>query len=152
MGFCFDAYRALRYWLRWGPALTFVGDVAFSLGALSILFNLFLRANNLSFRFYVLWGSLLGLFFYLRVCSRTVIRLLLFILDTMRRVITRLGKLIAVPFHGLEYLMRAPYALLRWLSMLVFRLTEATIGWQIKSLGETMRTKWRQLFPPRTNG
>ncbi len=132
--------------------LTFVGDVAFSLGALFLLFDFFLRANYLAFRFYVLWGSLLGLFLYLRLFSRTVIRLLLRMLDMLRWVVNGLSKLLLVPVHGLMYMMRFPYAVLRWFSMLVFRVTEVTVGRRAKSLGRNVRVWWRRIFPPRTNG
>ncbi|WP_035242938.1 spore cortex biosynthesis protein YabQ [Desulfitobacterium hafniense] len=152
VGFVFDFYRSLRKWLGWGKVMTVVGDLIFSAVALFLLFKFFLKANHLDFRFYIVWGSVLGLFLYTRILSR--ITLWLFF-KCYRFIEACLGLILLVlkfPFKVLAVLMRPPYAVLRWFSLLVFRIAEAFLGKPLTKTRKTMISFWERLFPPRTNG
>ena len=152
IGLSFDVYRSIRHWFGWGPILTFGGDIIFSLGALFLFLYFLEKANGLAFRFYVFWGSLLGLLFYLRLFSRTVTRLLLKSFDLVLAILRFDLHLLEFPYRGLRLLMRPFYAVLRWASMLMFRLSEAVLVYPAKRLSLDARDWWDRHFPPRTNG
>jgi len=151
VGLVFDFYRSFRRWQGWGQALTFIGDVLFSIIALYILFRFFERANALALRFYIIWGSLLGLVLYLRLLSRFVLRFYF----GLYRVINYLTKLIHrginIPIRGLVLMMQPPYAILKWFSMLVYRIGELLLVEPITHIQGKLKGWWNRLVPPRNN-
>ncbi|KGP75545.1 spore cortex biosynthesis protein YabQ [Desulfosporosinus sp. Tol-M] len=151
VGFVFDFYRSFRRWQGWGQVLTFIGDIFFSLAALYILFNFFERANALAFRFYIIWGSVLGLVLYLRLLSRFSVRFYF----GLYRVINYLAELIyrgiKIPIRGLVLIMRPPYAILEWFSMLLYRIGEFFLLELITYIKKKLKGWWNNLIPPRIN-
>ena len=151
VGLAFDFYRSFRRWQGWGQVLTFIGDVLFSFVALYILFRFFERANALDFRFYILWGSLLGLVLYLRLLSRFVVRFYF----GLYRIINYLAGLIRqgvnIPMRGLVLMMRPPYAVLKWFSMLLYRMGELFLVEIIIYIKRTLKEWWNKLMPPKIN-
>nr|WP_085938768.1 spore cortex biosynthesis protein YabQ [Desulfosporosinus youngiae] len=151
VGLVFDFYRSFRKWLNWGRILTFGGDVLFSLVAMGILFCFFERANALDFRFYIIWGSLLGLALYLRLLSRFSLRCF----NGFYRLISFLANLIhraiMIPVRALVLIMRPPYAMLRWLSMLLYRIGEIILVERIMRINRRLREWWKGFLPPRIN-
>ncbi|MDP4158667.1 MAG: spore cortex biosynthesis protein YabQ [Bacillota bacterium] len=152
VGLVFDFYRSFRRWQRWGRVSTFVGDVLFSLVALLILFRFFERANALAFRFYIIWGSLLGLVLYLRILSQYFIRFFFGFYRVITYITGLIHKGIKVPIRGLVVLMRPPYAILHWFSLLVFRIGEYLLLEPILQIVRKLKVWWNSLLPPRTNG
>ena len=151
VGLVFDFYRSFRRWQGWGQVLTFIGDVLFSLVALFILFRFFERANALAFRFYVIWGSLLGLVLYLRLFSRYIVRFYFGIYQVITYLAGIIYRGIKIPIKGIVLIMRPPYAILKWFSMLVYRIGEIFL---LDIIIHTKRRlkRWWSLIPPRTNG
>lgn len=151
VGLVFDFYRSFRRWQGWGQVLTFIGDVFFSLAALLILFSFFERANALAFRFYIIWGSLLGLVLYLRLLSRFFLRFYF----GFYRVISHLAGLIhrgiKIPIRGLILIMRPPYAILKWFSMLLYRIGELFLLELIMPIKKSLKGWCKSLIPHRTN-
>ncbi|MDR3288489.1 MAG: spore cortex biosynthesis protein YabQ [Peptococcaceae bacterium] len=152
VGLTFDAYRAVRRWWGWGPILTFLADIIFSVCALGWLLYFFNKANALSFRFYMLWGSLLGLSLYLWIVSSWVMRGLFFGFRGLSYLRRLLIKLLKIPFWGLRVVMEPPYQLLRWFSLWIFRLSEALILWPVKKMAGKVVLGLKGLFFPGTNG
>lgn len=152
VGIFFDFYRSLRYWLKWGRISTWAGDLLFSLTALFILFRFFLRANALDFRIYILWGSVLGLFLYLRFLSKLIIKLYFRLFHIIAYLLWLLKKGVKIPVRGVLVLMRPPYALLRWFSFLIFRILEVFLAQPLKKIYLKVMFFWEQLFSPRTKG
>lgn len=152
VGVVFDFFRTFRRWQGWGPIVTFGGDILFSLVALLILYRLFFRANALAFRFYNVWGSLLGLILYLRVLSRYLTRGYLMVYQMIANLLKLFVRGIMIPFRGLVLLMRPPYAILRWFSLLSYRIGEHIIYRPLLGLPMAIKEWWRQMWPPRTNG
>lgn len=124
VGLVFDFYRAFRRWQGWGQVLTFIGDLLFSLVALFILFRFFERANALAFRFYIIWGSLLGLVLYLRLLSHFFVRFYFALFRVINYLVGLIYRGIKIPIRGLVLIMRPPYAILKWFSLLLYRLGE----------------------------
>jgi spore cortex biosynthesis protein YabQ len=152
VGFLFDFYRSLRKWLGWGKFATYSGDILFSLAALVLFFRFFLRANALDFRFYIIWGSMLGLFIYSRLLSRASIWFLFKVFRLIENIIWLIQEGLKIPVKGIVLLMRPPYAILRWFSLLIFRIAEVFITEPIGRVKKKVANLWDRLFPPRTNG
>lgn len=155
VGISFDFYRSLRRYLRWGRISTWVGDLVFSFMALVILFLFFQRANALEFRIYILWGSILGLFLYLRFLSKGFIKAFFHLFRLISYLLKLLREGLMIPVKGIIILMRPPYAILRWLSFLVYRILEAVFDQPLKRTSAWLADLWNRLLPPsppRTKG
>jgi len=152
VGVAFDFYRTLRQWWGLGPYATFFADILFSLAALGIVIVFFHRANALAFRFYIIWGSLLGLLLYLRLASRWVVRLFFSLYRAISLLLYLIYRGIRLPLYGLGLLMRPPFALLRWCSLLLFRAGEATVVWPARQKLVQVRKWWEGRFPPGPDG
>lgn len=152
VGVLFDFYRSLRYYLKWGRVTTLAGDLLFSLIALVILFYFFQRANALDFRIYILWGSVLGIFLYLRFLSRGLVKLYLQFFRLISYLLWLLQEGLKIPIRGVYILMRPPYALMRWFSFLIFRILEELLARPLRRTKVRFFNLWKRLFPPRTKG
>jgi len=152
VGVVFDFYRSFRRWQELGRIVTFIGDVLFSLIAIVILFYFFERANALDFRLYIIWGSLLGLGLYLRLLSRISLRCFFGLYKLITFVAKLIHRGIKIPIRGLILIMRPPYAILHWLSVLLFRIGEVILFERIMCIKRRLREWWKGLLPPRTNG
>lgn len=152
VGILFDFYRSLRHWLKWGRISTWAGDLLFSFVALFILFRFFLKANALDFRIYILWGSVLGLFLYLRFLSKLIIKIYLSLFRMISYFFWLLKEGLKIPVRGVFVLMRPPYALLRWFSFLIYRILESFLAQPGKQICSKVLWYWEQLFSPRTKG
>jgi len=148
VGLVFDLYRSFRRWQGWGGVSTFLGDVLFSLVALFILFRFFERANALAFRFYIIWGSFLGLVIYLRLVSRFVVRFFFGIFKFMTYLAKLIHRGLMIPIRGLALIMRPPYAVLHWLSLLLYRISEYILLEPLMHLKSQCKAWWVRLFPP----
>lgn len=151
VGLVFDFYRSFRRWQGWGQVLTFIGDVLFSLVALFILFRFFERANALAFRFYIIWGSLLGLVLYLRLLSRFSVRFYFGFYRVINYLVGLIHRGIKIPIRGLVLIMRPPYAILKWFSMLLYRIGELFLLELVMHIKKRLKGWWNSLMPPRTN-
>jgi len=149
VGLVFDFYRSFRRWQGWGQVLTFIGDVLFSLVALFILFYFFKKANALAFRSYIIWGSMLGLILYLRLLSRFSVRFFFGLYRVMNYLSGLIHRGIKIPIRGLVLIMRPPYAILKWFSMLLYRIGELFLLELITPIKKRVKGCWRRLLPPR---
>ena len=131
--------------------MTFVGDIFFSLAALVLLFYFFDKANELAFRFYMLWGSLLGLFIYLRFISIIVLEILFKFYKLIHLAIEGLVYLVRLPYRGLTLLMRPLYASLRWVGLLLYRMSEGLLSPPLCRVKDGIIKGLKRLFPPRRN-
>ena len=151
MGIVFDFYRSFRRWRNWRGVSTFIGDVFFSLVALLILFRFFQRANALAFRFYIIWGSLLGLVLYLRLISRFVVRSFFELYGFMSYLAELIHSGIKIPMRGIVLIMRPLYAVLQWFSLLFYRMGEYILFGPLMHIKSEWQVWFRRLFPPRKN-
>ncbi len=152
IGFVFDWYRTFRRWRRWGPVLTFVGDIAFSLLALSVLIVCLQRANFLAFRVYAFVGVLLGLLIYGRLLSGMVTGSVLRVYRLLEWLIEWMVQGVKAGLCLLTALMQPFYAVLRWASLLFYRMGEAILWERARTRQQKAEAWWNRHFPPRTNG
>jgi spore cortex biosynthesis protein YabQ len=148
VGLFFDIYRSFRSWNKLGPAMTFIGDIFFSLGAFILLLYFFNKANALAFRFYMLWGSLLGLFIYLRLLSSFTLKILFQFYNLLRLLTRSLIRTFLIPYRGLTLVMYPFYAILRWLGLLLYRIAEALLSPPLCRVKNKMNEIYNRLFPP----
>lgn len=127
VGLLFDIYRSFRSWNKPGSLMTFIGDIFFSLGALILLLYFLNKANDLAFRFYILWGSLLGLFIYLRLLSPVILKILFKLHKLLRLLAKGLINILRIPWRGLILVVHPFYEVLRWAGLLLYRMGEALI-------------------------
>ena len=151
VGLAFDFYRSFRRWQGWGQLSTFMGDVLFSIVALFILFHFFERANALAFRFYIIWGSLMGLVLYLRLLSRFFVRFYFGFYRVMSYLAVLIHRGIKIPIRGLVLIMRPPYAILKWFSILLYRIGGLFLLELITRIKKRLKGWWNRLMPPRSN-
>jgi len=147
----FDFYRSFRRWQGWGQVLTFIGDILFSLVALFILFRFFERANELALRFYIIWGSVMGLVLYLRLLSRFSVRFYFGLYRAISYLARLIHRGIKIPIRGIALIMRPAYAILKWFSLLVYRIGELLFLDLIIHTQKRLKGWWNSLLPPRTN-
>lgn len=138
--------------MGWGKFATFTGDILFSVVALVLLFRFFLRANALDLRFYILWGSVLGLFLYIRILSKPSLWFFFKLYRLIESLVWIILEGLKIPIKGVMLLMRLPYAVLRWFSLLAFRFVESFLAEPIVRTRKKAINLWNRLFPPRTNG
>ena len=145
VGLSFDIYRAVRKHLNWGRALTFIGDLLFSLAALALLIYFFLKANALAFRLYIFWGSLLGLFLYSALLSSKITNIFLHVLAFLSWLWHKVLIGIKFPFRLLGWIMTPFYAILRWFSLLFFRMGQVLFGplWQKGVVKVSFWRRWK---------
>jgi len=148
VGVTFDFYRALRKQLKWGQGLTWAGDVLFSLTALLILLLSFQKANFLTFRFYLFGGSLLGLIIYLSFFSKGLRRLFYYLFVFVASIARVVGLLLQIPWRLIVILMRPPYAVVRWVSMLLYRMSGTVVVPLLEKGRRVVRNLRLRLFPP----
>jgi spore cortex biosynthesis protein YabQ len=147
VGFLFDIYRSFRRGHKIGFLITFIGDIFFSLGALILLIYFLNKANALAFRFYVLWGSLLGLFIYLRLLSSFTLRILFWFHRLLRLLIKCLLFILYIPYRGLLLLTYPFYAFLHWLGLLLFRIGETLLGPSFCRFKNNIIEMYKRFFP-----
>lgn len=116
-----------------------------------ILFRFFERANALDFRFYIIWGSLLGLMLYLRLLSRFSVRCYFGFFRVMNYVFGLIRRGVKIPIRGVVLIMRLPYAILRWFSMLVYRIGEFFLLQPMMHIPKIFKRWWNRLMPQKIN-
>lgn len=132
VGLIFDFYRIVRWRIGLNKVLTFIGDILFSIAALTVIFLFAQKANYLEMRFYIFGGSLMGLLVYLKVFSRPFKNLFLrftqLLISLEQSFFNGVKSLYLLTKNVLVYLMSFPYGLLRWFALLLYRILEALVG------------------------
>ncbi|MDD2234334.1 MAG: spore cortex biosynthesis protein YabQ [Desulfitobacteriaceae bacterium] len=147
VGFLFDIYRSFRSWNKPSFLMTFIGDIFFSLGALILLWYFLDKANDLALRFYILWGSLLGLFIYLRLLSPLILKILYKIHKLLHLLTRGLIYILRIPCRGLILVMHPFYAVLGWIGLLLYRMGEALILPPLLQLNKKIIIILKRIFP-----
>ncbi|NLI90657.1 MAG: spore cortex biosynthesis protein YabQ [Peptococcaceae bacterium] len=129
VGLCFDFYRIARWRIGLNKIFTFITDLIFSCVALFLIYFFAQKANFLELRFYLFGGCFIGLMIYLRFFSPGSKQLFNFLFDVIAGFKNLIVKLILTLFCGgqavLTIMMSIPYGILRWGSLLIFRMGEA---------------------------
>jgi hypothetical protein len=103
-------------------------------------------------RFYILWGSILGLFLYTRILSRLTLWLFFKLYQLIESILGLIVMALKIPVKAVILIMRPPYALLRWFSLLLYRISETFLAEPVWKTRKRAHSFWDRLFPPRTKG
>jgi spore cortex biosynthesis protein YabQ len=145
VGLCFDFYRLVRWRLRLSKVLTFITDLLFSFASLLVIFYFAQKANFLELRFYLFGGCFLGLILYLRFispASQSVFNIILSLIAGFKKIVYRgIRSFFHACFTILALFMSIPYGILRWFSLLIFRVGEA-LGKESATKVKTRITKF----------
>ncbi|PZD94895.1 spore cortex biosynthesis protein YabQ [Paenibacillus sambharensis] len=88
MGAAFDGYRVVSNQLRIGRIWVPVLDLLYWTAATLIVFRMLIASNDGEVRFYVFLGLFIGISFYFWLLSRTMIRIVEWLMEALRRLWT----------------------------------------------------------------
>jgi spore cortex biosynthesis protein YabQ len=132
LGVLFDIYRVLRMRFRPHWLITTTADLLYCLLASAVAFAALLISNWGEFRFYVVIALVSGLFFYYRLASRYVMKLIVvwfkFVAGTIRTGKKIVGLVIVRPV------------------LIVVR----TLCWPAHFVGRKCNCWWKKRHPPTT--
>jgi spore cortex biosynthesis protein YabQ len=99
IGFVYDIYRVLRYFLKPKKIATFFEDLTFWIFASLIIFYILIKSNWGEIRGYIFIGFLVGTILYLKIGSKIVYPILLKIFKFISTLVYEFIKLILLPFR-----------------------------------------------------
>lgn len=105
-GLLFDIYRILRGFGNPNKILTFIEDTLFWIFTSIVVFIFLLYTNYAYIGMYVYMWILIGIYAYLRVISRSFLKLQYYILDFIIRSIRIIFKILFFPFAFIIYFIR----------------------------------------------
>ena len=101
LGSMWDAYRLLRHFIKLGPFGTAIGDFIYWLTSIYIGITLIFDISYGNVRFFILLGFMTGALLYFYGISRYILRLLIFIVDKILKIIKRAIDFLTEPFKAL---------------------------------------------------
>ncbi|WP_312700143.1 spore cortex biosynthesis protein YabQ [Sedimentibacter sp.] len=101
LGSMWDAYRLLRHFIKLGPFGTAIGDFIYWLTSIYIGITLIFDISYGNVRFFILLGFMTGALLYFYGISRYILRLLIFIVDKILKIIKRTIDFLTEPFKAL---------------------------------------------------
>lgn len=102
VGFIYDIYRGLRYYLNPKKIITFIEDLVFWIIATLVTFYILIKSNWGELRGYIFIGLFLGLYLYLKLLSKLIYPILLKILRLLCLVMKKVIKVIIFPFNMIK--------------------------------------------------
>lgn len=94
LGVLFDIYRILRLRFRPHWLITTIADLMYCLLASAVAFAALLVSNWGEFRFYVVIALVSGVFFYYRLASRHVMKLIITLCKFTTRVVRTVNRIV----------------------------------------------------------
>ena len=97
LGFMWDIYRLIRHYSKLNAAGTVIGDILYWIISIKISTQLILDISYGNVRFFILLGFLTGALLYFYGISRYILKLLIFIIDSILKVIKKIIHLLIDP-------------------------------------------------------
>ena len=97
LGFMWDIYRLIRHYSKLNVAGTVIGDILYWIISIKISTQLILDISYGNVRFFILLGFLTGALLYFYGISRYILKLLIFIIDFILKVIKKFIHLLINP-------------------------------------------------------
>lgn len=146
MGVLFDGYRVVRGILTPRTIFTDIGDLMFWGVSTLVVFATLLVTNWGEVRLYVFLGLAIGIFVYLKLCSRTIIRILISawrVSHTVCRWGTKfMHTMVWRPLRGMMHLFAMPFV---WL----YRRPGCYLIRGTRKIGGKCKARIKPLFYPR---
>ena len=97
LGFIWDIYRLIRHYGKFKTAGTVIGDILYWIISIILSTRLILDISYGNVRFFILMGFLTGALLYFYGTSRYVLKLFIFIIDSILKVIKTVFHLLIDP-------------------------------------------------------
>ena len=97
LGFMWDIYRLIRHYGKLNATGTVIGDILYWIISIKISTQLILDISYGNVRFFILLGFLTGALLYFYGISRYILKLLIFIIDFIMKVIKTIIHLLIDP-------------------------------------------------------
>lgn len=97
LGFIWDIYRLIRYYVKLGSIGTAVGDLVYWIISIYISIKLIFDISYGNVRFFILMGFLLGALLYFYGISNYILKLFILIIDILLRYIKRIISFMVYP-------------------------------------------------------
>lgn len=98
LGFIWDIYRLFRRYFKLGNLGTAIGDVVYWILSIYIGVQLIFDLSYGSVRFFILMGFMIGALLYFYGISRYILKVFIFVVDTILKVIKKIINLLIGPF------------------------------------------------------
>lgn len=112
IGLLFDFFRILRRSFKTKDIITYIEDIVFwILTGISILYLIFIF-NNGEIRFFMFLGILLGLVLYMLLLSSYIIKINVYIIETIKKIIQKIFRPIVILFDFIKKIFIKPVTFL----------------------------------------
>ncbi|SCG84225.1 hypothetical protein DW1_2665 [Proteiniborus sp. DW1] len=109
MGFIYDLYRIFRYYLKPKKVATFIEDFIFWIIISVVFLTVILYTNWGEIRGYIFLGFFTGAFLYSKFLSKIIITLIVWVANSIIKVIKQILKIIFFPFKWMGFKLQVPY-------------------------------------------
>lgn len=106
IGFVYDLYKGLRYYLNPTKILTFVEDLIFWIVATFIIFYILIKSNWGELRGYIFIGLFFGIYLYFKVLSKLIYPILLKLMEGICLIIDKVVKVLFFPINIIKRILR----------------------------------------------
>lgn len=97
LGFIWDIYRLIRHYIKLGSTGTAIGDIVYWIISIYIGVQILFDLSYGNVRFFILIGFMLGALLYFYGISRYILRLLIFVINTILNFIKKIINLLIGP-------------------------------------------------------
>jgi len=97
LGSIWDIYRLLRHYIKLGSAGTAIGDIVYWIISIYIGVQILFDLSYGNVRFFILMGFMMGALLYFYGISRYILRLIIFIVNTILKFIKKIINLLIGP-------------------------------------------------------
>lgn len=97
LGFIWDIYRLIRHFIKMGSTGTAIGDIIYWIISIYIGVQIIFDLSYGNVRFFILMGFMMGALLYFYGISRYILRLLIFIVNTILKFIKKIINLLIGP-------------------------------------------------------
>lgn len=103
LGFIWDIYRLLRHYFKLGHAGTAIGDIVYWIISIYIGVQLIFDLSYGNVRFFILMGFMFGALLYFYGISRYILKLFIFVVDTILNFIKKIINLLIRPVKFIAF-------------------------------------------------
>lgn len=97
LGFIWDIYRFFRHYIKLGKAGTAIGDIFYWIISVYIGIKLIFDLSYGNVRLFILMGFIFGALLYFYGISRFILKVFIFVADTILKILGKIINLLAAP-------------------------------------------------------
>ena len=113
IGILFDFFRILRKSFKTSDIITYLEDIIFwILTGFIVLYNIW-YFNNGEIRLFMILGIIMGAIIYMLTLSNIIIKIFYEIINTLKKIILKLIKILELPFKPIVLICKKIYVIIR---------------------------------------